>query len=93
MSGVGSGQKTWQAPARMTIDVIQHRANGMSRVFWESIWGPADEIDANNASPMPHQLSHTCTSRTTSYPYGSPVMDVGERVFVHGAGGVRLVPV
>jgi len=36
-------------------------------VFRESIRGPTDEIDADNASAMPHQLSHTCTSRTTSY--------------------------
>ncbi len=39
----------------MTIDVVRHRANGMSRVFWVSIWGLADEIDANNASPA---ISH-----------------------------------
>jgi len=51
----------------MTIDVVRHRANGMSRAFRESIRGPADEIDANDASAMPHQLSHTCTSRTTPY--------------------------
>jgi hypothetical protein len=51
----------------MTIDVVRHGANGMSRVFCESIWGPADEIDTNNASPMPRQLSHRFTSRTTCY--------------------------
>jgi len=39
----------------------------MSRVFREPICGPAEEIDANDASAMPHQLSHVCRSRTTSY--------------------------
>jgi len=44
-----------------------YRANGISRRSRESICGPVEQIHGADASPMPHQLSHSCRSRTTSY--------------------------